>query len=399
MTIPRGPRAPEPDSISPQNGDALLLVGTTKGAFFVKADPARRRWSVGGPYFPGLSVYALAWDAREGRRRIWAAPKSEHWGAELCRSDDFGSTWARPETPSLRFPAGAGASLANIWQITPDRSDLDVLYAGVEPAALFESRDGGETWALNSGLWNHPHRSKWMPGAGGLCLHTILPGDRPAVAISAAGFYRSDDGGTSWNARNRGISAYFLPDPNAEFGQCVHKAVRHPSRPERLYLQHHFGIYRSDDSGDTWRDVGRGVPSDFGFGMAIHPRDGDTVWIVPLQADSFRCAPDGKLRVYRTRDGGGTWRPMSRGLPQELAFETVLRDALAADSLEPAGVYFGTRSGKLFGSRDEGKSWETLVEGLPPIVCVKTALVENAGRPRARKKPASRSKTRRRVKR
>jgi BNR/Asp-box repeat len=383
--------------ISVASGDALLLVGTTKGAFLLSSGASRRRWEVGGPHFPGLSIYALAYDGRAGRHRIWAAPKSEHWGAELVSSDDFGRRWKRPETPAVRFPAQAGASLANIWQITLGGApEPDVLYMGVEPAALFASRDGGESWALNEPLWNHPHRPRWTPGGGGLCLHTILPGDRLLVAVSAAGVYRSDDGGESWQARNRGISAYFLPEKNPEFGQCVHKVVRDPHDPERLYLQHHFGLYRSDDGGDTWRDIGRGVPSDFGFGMAIHPRDGETVWIVPLEADVFRCPPEGKLRVYRTRNGGRSWQAMTHGLPQRLAFETVLRDALAADALDPAGVYFGTRSGKLFASRDEGRTWRMIAEGLPPITCVKTAVVENAGRTRVRGSRPGKPKPRRR---
>ncbi len=382
--------------ISVKRGDAILLVGTTKGAFLLRSDAARRKWDIGGPHFPGLSTYALAYDGRAGRHRIWAAPKSEHWGAELVSSDDFGKSWRRPEVPAIRFPAESGASLANIWQITPeDAAGSELLHCGVEPAALFTSSDGGQSWALNQALWDHPHRPKWMPGGGGLCLHTILPGERFGVAVSAAGFYRSDDGGRSWQARNRGISAYFLADKNPEFGQCVHKVARDPGRPDRLYLQHHFGLYRSDDGGDVWKDIGRGVPSDFGFGMAIHPRDGDTVWIVPIEADEFRCTPQARLRVYRTRDGGRSWQAMTRGLPQRLAYETVLRDALAADSLDPAGVYFGTRSGKLFASRDEGRTWEAIVEGFPPVTCVKTAVAENAGRLRLRARPGK-SRTRHR---
>jgi hypothetical protein len=374
-------------NLSVKDGDVLLVVGTMKGLFLFRSDAKRRRWDAGGPHFPGRSVYAAAWDGRGGRRRLWAAPKSEHWGAELCSSDDFGRTWKRPESPAIRFPEEAGASLQNIWQIsTEDAGHPERVYAGVEPAALFESGDGGESFRLNAGLWNHPHRQKWMPGGGGLCLHTILPAERLAVAVSTGGFYRSDDGGASWQASNKGISAYFLPDKEPEFGQCVHKVVRDPSRADTLYLQHHFGLYRSGDGGATWKDIGKGVPSDFGFAMAIHPRDGDTVWIVPLEADEFRCAPEGKLRVYRTGNGGRSWQAMTRGLPQENAWETVLRDCLAADTLDPAGVYFGTRSGKLFASRDEGSSWTPVAEGLPPITCVRAARIEGAaGRPRARR--------------
>ncbi len=337
----------------------------------------------------------MAFDGRAGRRRLWAAPKSMHWGAELVSSDDFGRSWQRSEVPLLRFPAEAGASLANIWQIAPGGPDeADVLHCGVEPAALFTSRDGGESWKLNEGLWNHPHRTKWMPGGGGLCLHTLLPGDRFAVAVSTGGVYRSDDGGATWKARNRGISAYFLPDKEPEFGQCVHKVVRDADRPRRMYLQHHFGVYRSDDGGDSWKDIGRGLPSDFGFGMAIHPRDGETIWVLPLAADEFRCTPEARLRVYRTRDGGRTWEAQTRGLPQKLAYETVLRDSLCADDFDPVGVYFGTRSGKLFASRDEGRTWQAIAEGLPPITCVKAARAGEKRRPARARRAVSRRRRR-----
>jgi hypothetical protein len=381
-------------AITARNGDVLLLVGTMKGLFLLRSDARRRSWDVGGPHFPGRTIYAAAWDRRGGRHRLWAAPKSEHWGAELCSSDDFGRNWNRPETPAIRFPAEAGVSLQNIWQIaTDDDRNPETIHAGVEPAALFSSEDGGESFKLNAPLWNHPHRARWMPGGGGLCLHTILPGERFTVAVSTGGVYRSDDGGATWRARNRGISAYFLPDKEPEFGQCVHKIVRDPSRPARMYLQHHFGLYRSDDGGDSWNDIGNGVPSDFGFGMAIHPRDGNTVWIVPLQADEFRCTPEGKLRVYRTRNGGRSWQAMTRGLPQENAWETVLRDCLAADALEPAGVYVGTRSGKLFASRDEGRSWAKIAEGLPAITCVRAAEVNTGRRPTPGVRRTARSRT------
>lgn len=372
--------------VSPKPGDVLLLVGTMKGAFFFRADASRSRWQRGGPYFPGHAVYALAYDGRSGRRRVWAGPESAHWGAVLRASDDFGRTWTKPETANVRFPERAGASLRRIWQIAPGRpQEPNILYCGVEPAALFESRDAGETWSLVRGLYDHPHRPKWQPGGGGLCLHTILPDPmkhgRLHVAISAAGVYRSDNGGRTWRTSHRGVRADFLPEKHPEFGQCVHKVVRHPSRPDRLFLQNHWGLYRSDDAGDTWRDIANGVPSDFGFAMAAHPHDPDTVYVVPLESDEFRCAPDGKLRVYRTRDAGASWQPQSRGLPQRDAFETVLRDAMATDTLEAAGVYFGTRSGRVYGSKDGGTSWRLTVEGLPPVVCVKAVVV---GAPRTR---------------
>jgi len=366
--------------VSVKDGDVLLLVGTMKGLFLFRSGSARRRWEMGGPHFPGLSVYAAAYDGRERRRRLWAAPQSMHWGAELVSSDDFGRRWDRPESPRVKFPEASGASLANIWQIAPGPpEEPDSLYCGAQPAALFESRDAGKTWSLNEGLWNHPHRARWVPGGGGLCLHTILADPagrgRLTVAVSAAGVYRSEDRGRKWASRNKGVRAEFLPDKHPEFGQCVHKIVQHPSRPDRLFLQNHWGLYRSDDGGDSWKDVARGVPSDFGFCMAMHPHDPDTVFILPIESDGFRCTPEGKLRVYRTRDAGKSWKPLARGLPQKDAFETVLRDAMSLDRLDPAGVYFGTRSGKVFASRDEGRSWELVREGLPPVVSVKAAVV------------------------
>jgi hypothetical protein len=360
-------------------GDVVLLVGTMKGAFLARADAQRRAWQLGGPHFPGHAVYALGYDARQGRRRVWAAPESMHWGATLRSSDDFGRQWTE-EVQSLRFPEDTGASLKRAWQIVPGRAEEpDVLYCGVEPAALFSSTDGGASWSLNRGLWDHPHRPRWEPGGGGLCMHTVLPDPtspaRMHVAISTAGVYRTDDGGATWRTAHKGVRAQFLPDPHPEFGQCVHKVGRHPSRPDRLFLQNHGGLYRSDDAGESWQDVANGVPSDFGFALAVHPHQPDTVYIVPIESAEFRCTPEGKLRVYRTDDAGGSWRPLANGLPQEDAHETILRDALCVDSLRPAGVYFGTRSGKVFASHDDGDSWALVADGLPPVVCVKAAVV------------------------
>ena len=391
-----------PRLLTVRDGDLLLLVGTAKGAFLFRSDRSRRRWEKSGPHFGGRSVYAMAYDGREGRHRIWAAPKSFHWGAELCASDDFGKTWSRPETPQISFPESAGASLNHVWQIEPGaEAEPDRLFCGVEPSALFESRDAGKTWSLNEGLWNHPHRARWTPGGGGLCLHTIVTDaarpERLTIATSTGGVYRSDDGGATWQARNRGIKAYFLKEKDPEFGQCVHKIVHHSATPDRLFLQHHFGLYRSDDAGDSWRAASRGVPSDFGFGMAMHPRDPDTVYVVPLQSDEFRCPPEGKLRVYRTQDGARSWKPLARGLPQKDCFDTVLRDSLTTDAEDPAGVYFGTRNGWLYASRDEGDSWSVVCESLPQITCVRAVTVR--GRARARKPrpaPAARRSTRRR---
>jgi hypothetical protein len=371
---------PETRHVSPRDGDQLLLVGTMKGAFIFRASAARKKWERGGPYFPGSAVYAMAYDGRAGRHRIWAGPQSMHWGALLRSSDDFGKNWTNPEAANVKFPESAGAALERVWQIAPGRdSEPDTLYCGVEPAAVFTSTDGGDTWRLNEGLWNHPQRAKWMPGGGGLCLHTILlhPKDpqKMRIAISTAGMYVTDDGGATWRPSNKGVRAEFLPDKYPEFGQCVHKVVQSKKKPQRMYLQNHWGLYRSNDGGESWKDVANGVPSDFGFAMAIHPTDADTAWIVPLESDGFRCTPEGKLRVYRTRDGGKSWEPLAKGLPQSDAYETVLRDAMTADAHDSAGVYFGTRSGKVFASANEGKSWTAIADGLPPVVCVKTARV------------------------
>ena len=366
--------------VTPRDGDVVLLVGTMKGAFIVRAGAARGEWEIGGPYFPGSAVYAMAYDGRAGRHRIWAGAQSMHWGALLRSSDDFGQTWTNPEEANVKFPEGAGAALQNIWQLVPGRdSEPDTLYCGVEPAALFVSNDAGETWRLTEGLWNHPQRPKWQPGGGGLCLHTILldpaSPERIRIAVSTAGMYATEDGGASWRPSNQGVRAEFLPDKYPEFGQCVHKVVQAKGRPERMFLQNHWGLYRSDDRGETWTDIANGVPSDFGFALGIHPRDPDCAWIIPLESDQFRCTPEGKLRVYRTRNAGESWEAMGEGLPQEGAFETVLRDAMSVDPLDPAGVYFGTRSGKLFGSADEGSSWTEITDGLPPVVSVKAVRV------------------------
>ncbi|MEO8381297.1 MAG: exo-alpha-sialidase [Acidobacteriota bacterium] len=375
---------PEMQHITPRDGDVLLLVGTMKGAFVFRSDAARETWERGGPYFPGSAVYAMAYDGRQGRTRLWAGPQSMHWGGLLRSSDDFGRSWTNPEEANVRFPEETDAALKQIWQITPGReAQPDTLYCGVEPAALFVSRDAGDTWRLEEGLWNHPQRPKWQPGGGGLCLHTILPDPaddaRIRVAVSTAGMYVTEDDGKTWRPSNVGVRAQFLPDPYPEFGQCVHKVVQSAGQPERMYLQNHWGLYRSDDRGENWIDVANGVPSDFGFAIGLHPRDPATAWIVPLESDEFRCTPEGKLRVYRTRDAGGQWQPLGEGLPQHDAFETVLRDSLSVDSLDSAGVYFGTRSGKLFASADEGESWRTVADGLPPIVAVKTARVQLSG--------------------
>ncbi len=373
---------PTTKNVNVNPGDVLILAGTMKGAFVLRSDQSRKDWEVGGPYFPGRAIYALAFDDRNGRQRLWAAVNSSYWGSYLSSSDDFGKTWTEPEAYGVKFPEGTDNAVKQIWQIALGHPDEpDTLYCGVEPAALFKSTDAGETWSLVQGLYDHPHRSQWMPGGGGLCLHTILPDpsnpQRLFVAISTGGVYRTDDGGENWQPRNQGVRAQFLPPDQQypEWGQCVHKIAFHPSNPKRMFLQNHWGLYKSEDGGDSWTDVAKGVPSDFGFAMESDPNDPASFFIVPLESDEFRCTPEGKLRVYRTNADGDSWTALSNGLPQENALETVLRDGLTADVLKPTGVYFGTRSGKLFGSRDAGESWNAILESLPPVVSVKTAVV------------------------
>ncbi len=380
-----------------KNGDTLLLVGTTKGAFLLRSSGRRERWDIAGPYFHGQSTYALAFDCRGGRHRLWASAYSMVWGAFLRFSDDYGRTWTNPVEAPIRFPSTSGATLKNIWQISLGRvSEPNVMYCGVEPAALYESRDDGQTWSLVRGLFDHPHRPRWMPGNGGLTLHTIVldpqNAERMYVAISAGGVYATEDAGLTWQARNRGIRAVQSPERYPEFGQCIHKMVMHPARPERLFLQSHWGLYRSDDCGGTWQDIANGVPSDFGFAMVTHPHKPDWVYILPIESDEFRCTPEGRLRVYRTRNAGESWEPLARGLPQKGAYETVLRDAMTTDSRDPAGIYFGTRNGQVYGSADEGKTWRRIMEGLPPVICVKSAGVgeDRECRPPRKTKPAAR---------
>ncbi|MGC2528055.1 MAG: protein kinase [Candidatus Acidiferrum sp.] len=374
------------EHLAVKNGDVLLMVGTNKGAFLLRSARDRTRWDVAGPYFHGQGINAMAYDARNGQHRLWVSTNNVMWGTFLRSSDDFGRTWTNPLEANIRFPTDSGASLKNIWQICAGReNEPKTLYCGVEPAALFESRDGGESWCLAHGLYDHPHRPRWMPSNGGLLLHTIVPDQHNPrlmyVAVSSGGFYRTEDGGATWQARNSGIRVVFTPEKFPEFGQCVHKIVLHESRPERLFLQNHWGIYRSDNRGDSWQDIAHGLPSDFGFAMVMHPHDPDCVYILPVESDEFRCTPDGHLRVYRTRNAGGSWEALTRGLPQMGAYETILRDAMSPDSLDPAGIYFGTRSGKLYASRDEGKSWKKILDGLPQILCVKAAVIHMEGAP------------------
>jgi len=369
-----------PGGIDASAGDLVVLVGTAKGLFTLVSGPDRERWELTGPWFPGEEIYAALLDCRNGRRRLLVGATASHWGPSVYRSDDLGASWVEPEPSTLAFPDDAGAAVARVWQLQPaGDAQPDVVYAGVEPAALFRSDDAGESFRLNEGLWNHAHRSQWNPGGGGLCLHTVLPdpegGPRLGIAVSAAGFYRTLDGDT-WEAANVGIRASFLPDPNPVFGQCVHKVDRHPSEPDTLFLQHHWGVYRSDDFGGRWDEIGAAdLPSTFGFPVVVDPNKPGTAYVLPLTSDGFRCVPDGRLRVYRTADGGDSWDALADGLPQDNAFLSVLRDGFTADRLDPTGLYLGTRTGDVFASADAGSSWRELARHLPPVLCVKATVL------------------------
>ncbi|MFD6860974.1 WD40/YVTN/BNR-like repeat-containing protein [Streptomyces diastaticus] len=357
--------------------EVLLAVGTRKGLFL-----GRRRagaWEFEGPYFTSEAVYAVGLDTRGPVPRVLVGADSAHWGPSVFRSDDLGASWQEPASPTVRFPEGTGASLERLWQLQPAGPEAPgVVYAGAEPAALFASRDGGDTFALVRSLWERPTRSRWQPGGGGEGLHTVVTDPRDAdaltVAVSAAGVFRSRDGGASWAPSNRGISADFLPGPDPEFGQCVHKIARDAADPDRLYLQNHWGVYRSDDAGAHWSDIGGALPSDFGFTVLAHPSRADTAYVFPIAADSDRVPAGHRCRLFRTTDGGAHWEPLSRGLPTEDHYGTVLRDALCTDGADPAGMYFGNRNGELYASADEGESWRQLAAHLPDVLCVRAAV-------------------------
>jgi len=352
--------------------ETLVLVGTAKGLFTLRSDDGRTRFEVAGPALTGEEVYATCIDTRGDSPRLFAGSVSMHWGPIIRRSDDLGTTWTEQDHAALSFPVDTGAALARVWQLAPGGVDEpDVIYAGVEPAALFRSDDGGHTFSLVRSLWDHPHRTDWVPGGGGQCMHTVLvhpdDPDRLLIAVSAAGVYRSDDGGDTWRAGNGGIVAGFLPGaPTPEFGQCVHKVARDANDPERLYLQHHDGIYRSDDGGDTWTPMTSIGGVDFGFPVVAHPTRPDTAYLLP---------PDGRCTVWRTTDAGESWSPLTDGLPQQHAHLTVLRDGFTTDGDDPAGLYFGTRSGEVYGSVDDGDSWQLLASHLPPVLSVRAGSV------------------------
>jgi photosystem II stability/assembly factor-like uncharacterized protein len=358
--------------------EVLLAVGTRKGLFI-----GRRRggaWEFDDrPRFPARAVYAVAIDTRGAVPRLLAGGDSAHWGPSVFHSDDLGRTWAEPPRPAVRFPEDTGASLERVWQLHPAAAEPDVVYAGTEPAALYRSEDRGESFELVRALWEHPTRSQWVPGGGGECLHTVVTDPRDpravTVAVSAAGAFRTTDGGKSRAPSNSGVSAVFLPGPDPEFGQCVHKIARDAADPDRLSLQNHWGVYRSDDGGAHWTDIGAGLPSTFGFAVAAHPRRGDTAYVFPVEADTDRVPAGHRCRVFRTTDAGKSWEPLVAGLPRADHYGTVLRDALCTDDADPAGVYFGNRNGEVYASADDGDTWQQLAAHLPDVLCVRAAVV------------------------
>jgi photosystem II stability/assembly factor-like uncharacterized protein len=352
-----------------------ILAGTKKGLFlFTSTD--RRRWDLQGPFQNGREINHAIYDGRSGR--IYATSNDSWFGCEVVWSSDNGKSWnTAKQNPA--FPEKTGLKLERIWHIEPGRpSEPQVLYAGVAPAALFRSGDGGQTWNEIEALTRHPSRAKWHPGAGGLCLHSIVVDptepERMFVGISAVGVFRTEDSGATWAVANQGTRAEFLPEKYPEYGQCVHKLLLADGKRSLLFQQNHCGVYRSADAGQTWQEITAGLPSDFGFPLGIHPREPETVFVIPLKGAEFRCPPDGKLRVYRTRDGGKRWETLTRGLPQENAFIGVYREGMAVDSLAPAGVYFGTNTGKLYQSDDEGDTWRLLADNLPPVYSVSAAV-------------------------
>jgi hypothetical protein len=384
-----------------------VLVGTRKGAFILESDGKREKWNVSGPHFAGWEIYHLKGSPVDPNR-IYASQSSGWFGQIIQRSDDGGKTWHQPGTPAGQgstIPAGPPKAESNkfaydaspetgkaltthqwydgtqhpwefkrVWHLEPSLSDPETVYAGVEDAAIFRSTDGGNNWQELPGLRGHGTGPKWQPGAGGMCLHTIIldPSNpqRIWIAISAAGAFRTDDGGKSWKPINQGLRSQYIPDPNAEVGHCVHHIAMNPKRPGTLFMQKHWDVMRSDNAGDQWTEVSGNLPTDFGFVIDIHAHEPDTIYVVPIKSDSEHYVHEGKLRVFRSRSGGNEWEPLTRGLPQKDCYVNVLRDAMSVDSLDKCGIYFGTTGGQVYASADAGDSWAAIVRDLPAVLSV-----------------------------
>jgi hypothetical protein len=390
-----------------------VLAGTKKGAFILTADGKRKQWQVEGPFFGGWEIYHLT-GSPVNPDRLYASQSSAWFGQIIQRSDDGGKTWQQPGTPPgapTTTPEGmplaesnkfvydisdsTGAPLTThqwydgtphpwefkrVWHLEPSLTDAEAVYAGVEDAALFLSTDGAANWNELAALRGHGTGSQWTPGAGGMCLHTILldksDPQRIYVAISAAGAFRSDDGGKSWRSITKGLNSLYIPDPTAEIGHCVHRIAMHPTRPEVLYMQKHWDVMRSDNHGDLWHEVSGNLPSDFGFPIAVHAHEPETIYVVPIKSDSEHYPPEGKLRVYRSRAGGDEWEALTNGLPQKDCYVNVLRDAMAVDTLDECGIYFGTSGGQIYCSPDSGDSWSAIAQNLPPVLSVEVQTLD-----------------------
>lgn len=359
-----------------------VLVGTRKGAFILTSDGKRQNWEIDGPYFAGWEIYHLKGSPVDPER-IYASQSTGWFGQVIQYSDDGGKSWETvgntfaydgdPGTHQWYDGTPHPWEFKRVWHLEPSLSDRDTVYAGVEDAALFRSTDGGQTWQELPGL-REVSGSQWQPGAGGLCLHTILQhpddADRMFVAISAAGVFRTDDGGKTWRAINRGLHSEYIPDPDADVGHCVHRIAMHPSRPDVLFMQKHWDVMRSDDAGDSWYEVSGDLPSDFGFPIAVHTHEPETIYVVPIKSDTEHYPPEAKLRVYRSRTGGNEWEALTEGLPQRDCYVNVLRDAMAVDALDPCGVYFGTTGGQVYASANSGDTWLPVVRDLPAVLSV-----------------------------
>ncbi len=360
-----------------------VLVGTRKGAFVLTADGKRQQWDVSGPHFAGWEMYHLKGSPADPNR-LYASQTSGWFGQQIQRSDDGGKTW-EPVGNKFVYDGVPGThqsfdgtprpwEFKRVWHLEPSLTDPDTVYAGVEDAALFKSTDGGQNWHELSGLRTHGTGSSWQPGAGGMCLHTILldpqNDQRIFTAISAAGAFRSDDAGATWLPINKGLRSEQIPDEDAEVGHCVHRLAMHPARPSTLFMQKHWDVMRSDDAGNSWREVSGNLPTDFGFPIDVHAHEPETVYVVPIKSDSEHFVPDAKLRVYRSRTGGNEWEALTNGLPQENCYVNVLRDAMAVDSLDACGIYFGTTGGQVYASANAGDSWAPIVRDLPAVLSV-----------------------------
>jgi photosystem II stability/assembly factor-like uncharacterized protein len=366
-----------------------VLVGTRKGAFVLTSDGKRKKWNITGPHFPGWEMYHIKGSPVD-HNRLYASQSSGWFGQIIQRSDDGGATW-NPVDNKFAYDGVPGThqwydgtphpwEFKRVWHLEPSLTDPDTVYAGIEDAALFKSTDGGTSWNELSGLRGHGSGPHWAPGAGGMCLHTIVidPSNhkRMYVAISSAGAFRTDDEGATWKPINQGLRSAHIPDPTAEVGHCVHRIAMHPSRPNTLFMQKHWDVMRSDDAGDHWHEVSGNLPTDFGFPIEVHAHEPETIYVVPITSDAHHFVMDGKLRVYRSRTGGNEWEALTNGLPQKDCYVNILRDAMAVDRLDDCGVYFGTTGGQVYCSPDGGNNWESIVRDLPAVLSVEVQTLQ-----------------------